>query len=132
MISNSFRFGPKGSVPESFRPVWELTSFTSADSLRMARMSLAISADFASEIPGGKLARIQMTPSSSWGRNSVPRKLASRKAPATMSAAVATIMLGRPTAQRKQLLILAVNPIQKRVFPGLGFFVEQMGRQHRN
>ena len=73
--SSSLRFGPNGSVPESFRPVWEATRLTSGDSRISRRIRRAISADFSTEMPAGRLARIQMTPSSSWGRNSVPSEL---------------------------------------------------------
>ena len=67
------RFGPNGSVPESLRPVWELTSLTSGDCRMSARIRAATSADFSSEMPEGRFARIQISPSSSGGMNSLPR-----------------------------------------------------------
>ena len=71
---NSVRFGPNGSVFESCRPVCELTRRTSGARRISSRMLDAISADFSMATPGASVARIQMTPSSSCGRNSRPTR----------------------------------------------------------
>lgn len=74
------RFGPNGSVPASLRPACEATARISGNRFRVWRMWAAIWALFSSEVPGGRLERIQMVPSSSVGRNSEPRLPPSRNA----------------------------------------------------
>ena len=59
----------------------------------------ATSADFSTEIPGGRLARIQMTPSSSWGKNSDPIPVPSHTAPATTPTATPTVIRGWRTVR---------------------------------
>ena len=92
--SSSLRFGPNGSVPESLRPDCELTSNTSGCFWMSARMSFATRADFSSDVPGGRLARTQMTPSSSCGRNSVPSRVPSANARAMIKTADTATMIG--------------------------------------
>src|SRR6266700_5452228 len=57
--NSSLRLGPYGSVPESFRPVCELTRETSSALPRIPRTLPAISDDLESEMPAGRLARTQ-------------------------------------------------------------------------
>ena len=49
-INNSLRFGPKGSMPESLRPLWDITILTSGDCFgEMVKKILAeykVNADF--------------------------------------------------------------------------------------
>lgn len=82
-------------MPESLRPGFGMTIFTSGVWEISARIAEAVSADFASEIPGARLARIQMTPSSSCGRNSAPTRVESRPAPATAAKPSATTSRAR-------------------------------------
>ncbi len=63
-------------------------------------MRSATSADFVSEIPAGRLARTQMTPSSSWGRNSEPSELPRMKAPKTTTMEAATTVPGLVAVER--------------------------------
>ena len=74
-----------GSVPSSGRPAFETTAFTSGKLPTRAR-SLRIS-DLASwtETEGGSVMLIQIEPSFSSGRNSVPRKGISDSAPVIAS-----------------------------------------------
>ena len=111
---SSFRFGPNGSVPESLRPDCELTSNTSGCFWIRARMSFATRADFSRDVPGGRLARTQMTPSSSCGRNSVPSRVPSANAKAMITTAERATMTGT----RRSLLSVHSYPSVSQVMTG--------------
>ena len=77
---------------DSWRPVCEVANFTCGDCVTIDRIFAPTSADACKEIPGGRLARIHRTPSSSCGRNSVPSFPASTKPkPTTASVPAITI-----------------------------------------
>jgi len=76
------------------RPVCDVTDFTSGDRRTSRRIDAASSADLFTEMPPGKFARIQSTPSSSCGRNSDPSVVPRRNAAATTAAAAASMRVG--------------------------------------
>ena len=60
----SMRLGGKGSVPLSLRPDCTVTNSISGNSRTISRIDLPKRAVCSIEVPSGKLARIQITPSS--------------------------------------------------------------------
>ena len=65
------------------RPDCDPTALISGNLRRVARICSATRAVCSREVPGGRFERIQIVPSSSVGRNSLPSEPASKKEPAT-------------------------------------------------
>jgi len=66
----------------SFRPAWTTPTFTSGNSRAISRSRRPYSLGCSSEVPAGKFARTQTTPSSMYGRNSNPSRGTTRNATA--------------------------------------------------
>ena len=65
-----------GSVPSSGRPALEMTAFTSGTLRNALRMAAHWTVASVTEMPGGRFALIQIVPSLSSGKNSVPSLVA--------------------------------------------------------
>jgi hypothetical protein len=72
LTRNSGLKNPVASVPSSARPTWDSTIDTSGNDRKILLASCATVVALFSETLSGIVARAQMLPSSSFGRNSPP------------------------------------------------------------
>ncbi len=99
MMKVSATDGGIGSEATSGVPILENTLSTSANCTSRFSICFCISMDWVRLVPGMRMACIATSPSSRFGTNSLPSRVASRPHPTTSTSAPATIQRPRRRAK---------------------------------